>query len=63
MIGSNRRQHRIGLDFIPIAMVLLAGVVVLAAGYIPSNRIALYAGVFITLAGVLAGIRQLCMRR
>jgi len=63
MIGLKRTQHEIGLGFIPMAMVLLAGIVVLAVGYTSGNRIALYAGVFITLGGVLTGFRQLVMRR
>jgi hypothetical protein len=41
-----------------IASVLLLGVVILAAGYFTGNRISFYAGVLVTLAGVLTGIQR-----
>jgi len=47
---------------IGIASVLLLGIVVLAAGYFTGNRIAFYAGVLVTLAGVSAGIQRLIVQ-
>ncbi len=41
-----------------MASVLLVGIVVLAAGHFSGNRLAFYAGVLVTLAGVLTGIQE-----
>jgi hypothetical protein len=48
---------------IAVAVVLLAGIVVVAAGWFGGNNTALYAGLLITLAGVLTGIQQLLVAR
>jgi hypothetical protein len=53
---------RVGTGMLVIAVVLLAGVLVLAGGYAAHNRIALYAGLMVTLAGVLTGIWRLLLR-
>ena len=44
------------------AVVLLLGIVILAAGHYSDNRVAFYAGMLATLAGVLMGIQQLLLR-
>jgi len=41
-----------------IASVLLLGIVVLAVGHFTGNRIAFYAGLLTTLAGVLSGVHR-----
>jgi hypothetical protein len=55
------RRTRIQVDggMIIIASVLLLGIVVLAAGCFTGGRIALYAGLLVTLAGVLTGVQRL----
>ncbi len=62
MAHSGETQSQVAKGLIVIAFVLLVGVVVLAVGHFSGNRIAFYAGVFITLAGVLTGIQQLVAR-
>jgi hypothetical protein len=42
-----------------ISSVLLVGIIVLAAGHFTGSRIAFYAGLLVTLAGVLTGIQRL----
>jgi hypothetical protein len=44
-------------------MVLLVGIVVLAAGLFSGDRRAFYAGLLITLSGVLDGVRRLTAPR
>jgi len=44
-----------------IASVLLLGLVVLSVGYFKVDHIAFYAGLLITLAGVLMGVQCLMM--
>jgi uncharacterized membrane protein HdeD (DUF308 family) len=46
-----------------IASVLLLGIVILAVGHFTGNRIALYAGVLVTLTGVFTGIQRLSSLR
>jgi hypothetical protein len=58
MMPSGRTRSQVAKGLIVIASVLLVGIVVLAAGHFSGNRIAFYAGVFVTLAGVLTGIQQ-----
>jgi hypothetical protein len=62
MKASARAQSRVDKGMIGIASVLLLGIVVLAAGYLTGNRIAFYAGVLVTLAGVSAGIQRLIVQ-
>ena len=45
-----------------LAAVLLAGVLVLAYGYFHPSRVAFHAGVFLTAAGVVAGIVRIITR-
>lgn len=52
-------RSRIDKGSVAIAVVLLVGVVVLAAGHFLGNRIAFYAGAVIILAGVLTGMQRL----
>ena len=47
---------------IAVAGVLLVGVVALGYGYFAQNRIAFYAGLALTLAGVLNGLVQILAR-
>jgi uncharacterized membrane protein HdeD (DUF308 family) len=47
---------------ISIASVLLVGIVVLAAGHFSGNRIAFYAGVLVTLTGVVTGIQRIIVQ-
>ena len=51
--------NQTGMGIIAMALVCLVGIIVLSAGYFSGNRIALYAGLLITLAGVLTGIVQI----
>jgi uncharacterized membrane protein HdeD (DUF308 family) len=44
---------------ISIASVLLLGIVGLATGFFSGSKIAFYAGVLVTLTGVLTGIQRL----
>jgi hypothetical protein len=62
MVGSRRTHSQFDKGLISIASVLLLGIVVLAAGHFSGNRITFYAGVFVTLAGVLAGIQRLIVQ-
>jgi len=59
MRASGRTQSQVDKGMISIASVLLLGIVVLAAGHFSGNRIALYAGVLVTLTGVFTGIQRL----
>lgn len=52
----------VGKGWIGIASVLLLGVIALAGGYFTANRVAFYAGLLVTLAGVMLGILQLVVR-
>ena len=56
-------MHRVECDkgMIGIASVLLLGIVGLGCGG-SGNRIAFYAGVLVTLAGVSAGIQRLIVQ-
>jgi len=44
-----------------IAVVLLAGILVLGVGYGSGHRIWFYAGLLITLAGVLVGVQKIIL--
>lgn len=61
MAGSRLMQHRVGAGLVWTAVVLLLGIVILAAGHYADNRVAFYAGMLVTLAGVLTGIWQLLL--
>lgn len=63
MTQRRRAQKLVSSGMIWTATVLLVGIVVLAAGHYQGNRIAFYAGVLVTLAGVLAGVQQLVVPR
>ena len=56
-------RTRVDTGMIVIASVMLAGVVILAAGYFTGNRVALFAGGLVTLAGVFTGIQRLIIQR
>lgn len=62
MAKSELRQNRLAKGLVFMTFLLLVGIVVLAAGHLSGNRIAFYAGVFVTLAGVLNGIHHLVVR-
>lgn len=47
---------------ITIALVLLAGIVVLALGHFTGNRIEFYTGLLVILVGVLTGIVRIIAR-
>jgi hypothetical protein len=55
-------QSRVDRGWITVALVLLVGVVVLAAARISGNRVAFYAGMLVILIGVLTGIQRLIVR-
>ena len=58
-----RPTHRhIDGVMIGIASVLLLGIVLLTAGHSTGNRLELYAGAMITLAGVFTGIQRLVIQ-
>ena len=59
MKAPRRAQSRVDGGMIIVASVLLLGIVVLAVGHFTGNRIAFYAGVLVTLAGVFTGIQRL----
>ncbi len=59
MEKQEETRKQAGKGLLITALVLLAGIVVLAVGYFSGNRVAFYAGLLITLAGVLIGIQQL----
>jgi len=63
MVQSGRTQSQVGKGLIVVACVLLLGIVVLAVGHSSGNRIAFYAGVLVTLVGVLTGIQQLVVHK
>ena len=43
-------------DQVGLAALLLIGVLLITYGYAQASRVALYAGLFITIAGVLMGV-------
>jgi len=45
-----------------VALVLLVGLCVLAFGFFEDNKVVLYAGLVVTLAGVLNGVIQILPR-
>jgi hypothetical protein len=55
-------RARTGSGTVWIATVMLVGVVLMGAGYLQGKDIPLYAGVFVTLAGVLGAIVRLVTR-
>ena len=59
MVRSGRALAPVPRGLIITAWVLLMGVLALALGYDSGNRIAFWAGVSVTLAGVLSGIQRL----
>ena len=61
MRASRHPRPQVGKGMIIIASVLLLGIVVLAVGYFKVNHITFYAGLLITLAGVLMGVQRLMM--
>jgi uncharacterized membrane protein HdeD (DUF308 family) len=62
-MGRPGHTHtRVGTGLIWISVVLLVGILVLAAGYFTGNRLAFYAGTLVTLAGVFTGIQRLFLR-
>jgi hypothetical protein len=52
-------QNRVDRGLITVAVVLLVGVVVLAAARVSGNRVAFYAGMLVILIGVLTGIQRI----
>ena len=52
-------ERQVDKRMIGIAVVLLLGIIVLAVGFFRGNKIALYAGVLVTLTGVGTGIQRL----
>jgi len=46
-------------DQVALAALLLVGVVLTALGYSRADRILLYAGLFVVIAGVLLGITRM----
>ena len=52
-------RSRVDRGLITVALVLLVGIVVLAAARISGNRVAFYAGMLVILIGVLTGIQRL----
>ena len=61
MKASGHPRSQVGKGMIIIASVLLLGLVVLSVGYFKVDHIAFYAGLLITLAGVLMGVQCLMM--
>ncbi|RKY26601.1 MAG: hypothetical protein DRP61_05675 [Candidatus Omnitrophota bacterium] len=61
MRASRPPRSQVGKGMIIIASVLLLGLVVLSVGYFKVDHIAFYAGLLITLAGVLMGVQCLMM--
>lgn len=61
MAGSRLAERRVGAALVWTTVVLLLGIVILAIGHYSDNRVAFYAGMFVTLAGVLTGIQQLLL--
>ncbi len=62
MRASGRTQSPVDKGMISIASVLLLGIVVLAAGYFSGHRVPFYAGVLITLSGIITGIQRLIVQ-
>ena len=62
MTQSGQTQRRISWGFIFTAVLLLLGVILMAAGNFCCGRPALYVGLLMTLAGVMLGIQQLFTR-
>jgi hypothetical protein len=59
-----RRSHshpaaRVAAGSVVLATILLLGVVLLAAGHFTHHRVPFYAGLMVTLAGVLVGVLRL----
>jgi len=59
---SGHTERQVDKWMISIAVVLLLGIVVLAAGFFRGNKSALYAGVLVTLTGVGMGIQRLIVQ-
>jgi hypothetical protein len=62
MAQSRLTYARVGTGFLWTAVALLLGILVLGIGHYSDNRVVFYAGVLITLAGVLNGVRQILPR-
>ena len=59
---SGHTESQVDRWMISIAVVLLLGIVVLAAGFFKGNKSALYAGVLVTLTGVGMGVHRLIVQ-
>jgi hypothetical protein len=55
-------RKRVDAGLILTAVVLLVGIVALAAGFYSGDRRAFYGGLTVTVGGVLNGIRRLVLR-
>jgi hypothetical protein len=53
---ATHARSRVTWDQVGLAALLLCGVLLVAYGYLQPNKIALYAGLCVTTAGVLLGI-------
>lgn len=59
MAPSEGTESRVAKRLIVTASALLVGILLLAAGHVSGSRFGFYAGLLVTLAGVLTGIQQL----
>jgi hypothetical protein len=58
--NAMRHTHtKVDTGLIWISVVLLVGILLVAAGHFTGNRLAFYAGTLVTLAGVFTGIQRL----
>ena len=59
-----RRTHTpVSSGLVWMAVVLLAGVLILGIGYFDRNDIAFYSGVFVIIGGVINGMTHLVAHR
>lgn len=62
MEESRRAHTKVDTGLVWISAVLLVGILALAVGHFTGNRLAFYAGLLVTLAGVFTGIQRLLLR-